>query len=303
MARVVLIGSEGFIGRHVRAALRDHQVLAITRSPSHEPEIVQLALGRASTPTLARALSQFAPDAVINCAGATVGPPSALRAANVDAVAALVDAVARAVPTARLVQLGSAAEYGPDAAGRPTNEEAVPRPTSHYGVTKLAATELVMTSTVDGIVLRLFNPVGAGMSEATLPGRAATMFRVALHAGTRRASFGSLSAARDFFDARDAADAIVAAAFVPSPVKRLINCGCGVPTTGRSLVERLARVAGFDGTIVEDVEGSPRSDQVPWQVADTSRAAQVLQWKARRTLDEALRCLWRASGSLSNRSA
>ena len=300
MAKIALIGSDGFLGRHVRSALAGHRVLSIGRSASNESGFLRLDVVAASPATIAAALSEFAPEAVINCAGATAGTARELTESNVLAVAALVDAIANVNPATRLVQIGSAAEYGRRAIGERATEDSEARPTTLYGATKLAATELVLAATtagkVDGVVLRLFNPVGAGMPESTLPGRAAILFRDAIQAGAEQVVFGPLTASRDFVDARDAADAIVAAALVVAPTERLVNCGSGDATSTRALVASLAEVAGYSGAIIENGTGSPRSEDVPWQVADTRRAEHALKWTARRPLPEALRRLWEASG-------
>jgi nucleoside-diphosphate-sugar epimerase len=305
MARIALFGFGGFLGRHVRSALSGHQVLPIGRSPASDRD-VHVDLAESATSAIAQVLADFQPDAVINCTGAMVGSARQLTLANVVAVATLVDAVADAAPGARLVQLGSAAEYGARAVGERATEDSAARPTSMYGATKLAATELVMTATalgsVDGLVLRLFNPVGAGMSEATLPGRAAAVFRDALRTGSRRVEFGDLSGNRDFVDARDVAEAIVSASLIQNLGERVINCGSGEATSARALIAAVAKVAGYDGEIAEDTAGSPRSSRVHWLVADTRRAEHALEWAATRSLDDAIRRLWEGSASASERS-
>ncbi len=66
---------------------------------------------------LAGALAKAAPDAVVNCAGATGGDAVTLAEVNARGPAALCAALREAAPGARLVHLGSAAEYGPGTPG------------------------------------------------------------------------------------------------------------------------------------------------------------------------------------------
>ena len=61
---------------------------------------------------VAAVIAAVAPDAVVNCAGATAGPPEALAAANITGAYTLTKAMLLTRRPARLVHLGSAAEYG-----------------------------------------------------------------------------------------------------------------------------------------------------------------------------------------------
>ena len=112
------------------------------------------------------------------------------------------------------MHLGSAAEYGPGEPGTAVAESAPPRPASAYGATKLAGTRLVelgRAAGLDAVVLRVFNPVGPGAPDGILPGRLVSEFRRALADGSE-VQLGPLDAVRDFVDARDVADAVIAAA-------------------------------------------------------------------------------------------
>ena len=96
--------------------------------------------------------------------GATTGGPDVLAAANITGTYALVRAMLLAGTPARLVHLGSAAEYGARRAGRdPSAESAPPGRARRTGSTKLAGTRLVelgRAAGLDAVVLRVFNPVG-----------------------------------------------------------------------------------------------------------------------------------------------
>jgi len=56
----------------------------------------------------------------------------------------------------------------------------------------------------------------------------------------------------------------------------VVNVGRGIPVSSRWVVHRLARIAHFDGDIVEEGQGSPRSGTVSWQWADTTVARTAL---------------------------
>ena len=303
MHRVLVVGAGGFIGRHVSAALETRpglEVVALTRSESPPGSAgrrtVRLDLLRSRRSTTAEILADIRPDAVVNCAGTTTGDTVQHVSENVLLVARLIEAAGRAAPGLRVVQLGSSAEYGAVTRRRRIAEDADPRPTSTYGITKLAASQLVLAETrtgrIDGVVLRVFNVLGPGMSETTLAGRAAAEIRRALKTRRRVIRMGELSAQRDFVDVRDVAEAAVATAVAPQLSSRLLNVGSGRAVAARRVVAELAAIAGFDGEVIEERAASPRSGDVPWQRADVRSIERTLGWKPKLTLRHALRSVW-----------
>lgn len=286
--RVLLLGATGFLGRHAQIALEaaSHTVLGVAGPTSAAST---WSRGDLLTVDVAALIRAAAPDAIVNATGRTSGSPAALEGANVTLVRRLLDAASTL--DVRLVHLGSSAEYGPGTPGRPTSEDDPAEPVAAYGETKLRATELVRSSGLDATVLRVFNPVGDGMARESMPGRAAHLIADALDRGAESIELGPLSARRDFVDARDVAEAVVAATRA-SGGPAVINIGSGRAVVARELVTMLADVAGFGGTIVEQTSASPRSGGVDYQCADVRLARSALGWEATHTLRDAVSALW-----------
>lgn len=295
--RILIIGTSSFLGGHLRPAVpaAGHTLLTAGRSGGWD---LRLDLTMDSPERVAELIASAAPDVVVNCAGATAGAAEVLAAANITAVHTLVTALlawpgGEARPSPRLVHIGSAAEYGAVPAGVPVTEDAVPRPAGLYGATKLGGTrlvELARTAGADAVVLRLFNVVGAGSPRDTLPGAAVAQLR---HGGGLK--LGPLDAVRDFIDARDAADAVLAAAAAPALPHAIVNIGSGTGVAARVLVRELLSVAGLDVAVHEDAPGSGRSAGLGWVQADISRAGADLGWRPRRDLADSVRDLWGGS--------
>lgn len=244
---------------------------------------------------LRRLLESTRPSAIVNCVGLTTADRAELVWANVDVVAGLLEVVP---PQIRLVQIGSAAEYGSVEVGAPIAPDAPTRPENPYGLTKLNATRIIVQARARGaqaVVLRLFNPLGPGLPDSSLPGRAVTRLRSALEHHEPSVRFGSLAASRDFVDVRDVTDALIAAATIRTLPPPILNLGSGTATPARALVRTLAEVAGFDGEIVEEGDGSPRAGRISWQCADVSLSASSLGWQPRRSLRESLVWMWNAT--------
>jgi nucleoside-diphosphate-sugar epimerase len=300
MDRVLLFGATGFLGRAAGAALRDDprvlEVVTVGRRPVPGTRWIRHDLVSDPTSALTRLLAETTPDAVVNCAGRLSGSYSDLVAANTGAVASLVDAVLASTPKARLVTLGSAAEYGVVKPGERIRETDPAIPVSGYGVTRLAATQLVELAArggdLDAVVLRVFNPVGPGLPEHNLAGRAVRELHRALDTGAGEIRMGPLGAYRDFVDVRDVASAVVAAVFAPRVPGMVCNVGSGTAVTCRTLVHLLAETAGFAGTITECHPPSARSPGVDWIAADLGHTARVLGWSPRHGLAESAESTW-----------
>ncbi|MEU6888947.1 NAD(P)-dependent oxidoreductase [Streptomyces viridosporus] len=296
--RILVLGTTGYLGGHVAERLRalpGTRVLAGGRSPAAEVT-VDLASDRPRH--LAKALASAAPDAVVNCAGATGGDAVTLAEVNARGPAVLCAALREAAPGARLVHLGSAAEYGPGAPGVRVAESAATRPAGPYGATKLAGTVAVTASGLDAVVLRVGNPVGPGAPPTGLPGRVTALLRDAGSDPGAALRLGDLSAHRDFVDVRDVARAAHLAVTAPGPLPPVLNVSGGEAVPVRELVRTLADVAGFRGRIVEEgTSGSARSARVSWQCSDITAARDALGWRPAHSLDSSLTALWTAEGA------
>ena len=129
--RLMVIGASGFLGRHVwhQARAAGMEVVTAGRSPlPGSPRHRPADLAGEDPARIASMLAEVAPGAVVNCAGTTSGAPGTLAVANVNGTYTLVTAMLQAGLPARLVHLGSAAEYGATEPGVPITEGTRPRP-------------------------------------------------------------------------------------------------------------------------------------------------------------------------------
>ncbi|MFJ8654341.1 NAD-dependent epimerase/dehydratase family protein [Streptomyces rochei] len=252
--RVLLIGANGYIGRFVAERLLADPAVQLTALGRGDDADVRFDLASGSPGALTRFLDAVHPGVVVNCAGATRGGARDLTRHNTVAVATVCEALRRSGCGARLVQVGCSAEYGPSQPGSSTAEDAVPRPGGPYGVSKLAATELVLGSGLDAVVLRVFSPAGPGTPAGSPLGRLAEAMRRAMQSGDGELRLGGLGAQRDFIDVRDVARAVHAASL--SAAQGIINIGSGRAVRLRDAAATLARVAGYGGALHE-LDGPP----------------------------------------------
>ncbi|GHJ35821.1 NAD(P)-dependent oxidoreductase [Streptomyces sp. TS71-3] len=317
--RVLLIGAGGYLGRFVADRLLADPAVQLTALGRGDDADVRFDLASGSPGALTRFLDAVHPGVVVNCAGATRGGARDLIRHNTVSVATVCEALRRSGCGARLVQLGCGAEYGPSQQGSSTAEDAVPRPGGPYGVSKLAATELVLGSGLDAVVLRVFSPTGPGTPAGSPLGRLAEAMRRAMQSGDGELKLGGLGVQRDFVDVRDIARAVHAASL--SAAQGVINIGSGRAVRLRDAAAVLARVAGYGGALheldghghghpgagpVRPIIGHPRTEHdhpLPptfpypdgcgsWQQADVRTARDRLGWRPRISLEESLADIW-----------
>ena len=208
---VLITGHGGFSGRHLIDCLgsldRSPRIVGLDLAQSDTLPVERQIVGDlAETKTLRAVLAERRPDVVIHLAG-LMPPASAAEmwAVNVGGTFTLLEALRAEDLSPRVVVIGSAAECGVQKA-LPTTEDAVCRPTTDYGRTKLAQTMLCQRYVADFglpvMIARPFNLFGPGMGPRTVIGELCT--QIAHEPADRTVRLGNLTSARDFIDIRDA---------------------------------------------------------------------------------------------------
>jgi UDP-glucuronate 4-epimerase len=199
---------------------------------------------------------------------------------NVLTTERLLEAVWR-TGVARFVYASSSSVYGGDSGG-PLAEDDPLRPASPYGLSKLAAEELIRLHArergVSATILRYFTVYGPRQR----PEMALSRFVSAALRGRCVEIYGDGEQRRDVTYVADAVSATVAALDAPPG---LYNVGGG---TRASVNEMLRAVREETGTSVEVRYGPVAPGDVPSTWADSSRAACFLGYAPRVGLEEGL---------------
>jgi nucleoside-diphosphate-sugar epimerase len=286
--RVLLFGASGFIGGHVRDALTaDPHVAEVLCAGRRDHDLIGGDLDG-----LVRLVRAHAPTAIVSCVGRLAGTDAELVEGNTLVAAKL---LAATPPGVRVVRLGSAGEYGVVPHGHAVAEDAPTEPVAAYGISHLAGTALFRRADrVDAVSLRVFNPIGPGMSAENMLGRAAARIRAALDDGSPAITMGPLGAYRDFVDVRDLAGLVAAVLRPERLAHRVFNAGSGRAARARDAVRMLADAAGYPGEIHEQGAGPGRSAAVDWIRADIGRARAELGWQPSRDLAVSVKDIWAA---------
>lgn len=178
----------------------------------------------------------------------------------------------------RFVYASSSSVYG-DASRHPTSEDALPKPVSPYGATKLAAEHLCGVYAGLGVAtvsLRYFTVYGPRQR----PEMALSRFLFAALRGRPVDVFGDGGQQRDMTYVADAVEATVAALGAPAGV---YNVGGGNRASVGEMIEAVKEVTGKD---FEVRHGAEAQGDVKSTWADSRRAERVLGYRPRVGLEE-----------------
>ncbi|MEU6701250.1 NAD-dependent epimerase/dehydratase family protein [Pseudonocardia sp. NPDC046786] len=293
----VVVGADGFIGRHLCRALTDcgTSPLRCTRA---RPVVERGGLTRAA-----------AGAEVFFYLASSVDLPSAARepergTADVRALEAFLRALGREGGAGRTVVLASSATVYAAEEAQPVAETAPTRPDSVYAATKLAMEERLARAAREtglrGVAVRLANTYGPGQSTRAGHGVIAHWLE-AVAAGRPLRLVGSDRARRDFVFVQDVVDALVRMARQPVAVELppVLNVGGGAPVSLRTLLDVVAATSAT----TPRVERRPaRSTDRPSMWLDIDLARTVISWAPAVTLEQGIAMTWAGRHPLRPRS-
>ncbi len=311
----LVTGAAGFAGGHLVEHLLEHhpRVAAWTHvggrrlPPDLDGRVSWSAVDVTDKDTVAGGLDQLRPSAIYHCAGiadvhGTWAESARALRVNVIGTHTLLGAVERLGLHVPVLVTGSALVYG--ASVEALTEEAPLRPSSPYGVSKLAQEMAADLSPAHVILVRPFNHAGPRQSAAYVTSSFARQIAEA-EAGIREPvlAVGNLDARRDISDVRDTVRAYRLLVERGRP-HRPYNVCRGEAFRVGDLLEGLVRHA----KVAIEVKTDPtrlRPNDNPVVLGDPRRLAEDTGWAPRLSIDETLRDLlayWRAHlGSKSPR--
>lgn len=304
MRTVTVTGCAGFIGSHLveRLLRTGHHVVGIDRRGPDDPEAganLQAALGNPRFHFVQGELADLPLGDLLAGAEQVVhlaarpgtrdgwGPSFAGYVRdNIIATQHLLEAVV-AAGVRRLVFASTSAVYGE--APLPLRETGPTRPVSPYGITKVAAEQLVRLygrqRGLDWVILRYFSVYGPRQR----PDMAFRRMMEAVKAGEEVVLYGTGDQTRDFTYVGDVVAATVRALKADDAAGHTINIGGGSPVTMNQALAELERLSGRP-LQVRRVPGPP--GEMEHTAADNRRARRLLDWKPRVGLDAGLSRQW-----------
>jgi GDP-4-dehydro-6-deoxy-D-mannose reductase len=303
MNRVLITGAAGFIGRHLKQALRRTGTRTIAgldlREPAEQDFDRWFTTDLTSYASTVAAVRSARPDMVFHLAGLFRGTDAEVIASNLETGVNLLQALREEAPATRLVLLGSAAEYGAvPLQHQPVVETHAGTSTGTYG----SAKQKLTAAAIDAFtrfgqhvgVARPFNVLGPGTPESLVTGAIVRRLRQALKAPPpRRIVIGRTTGIRDFVAAEDVAEGLIRVG-ESGKAGECYNLCSGTGHSISELLEILLTEAGGEVEVVSDQE-LLRAGDVDQLIGDPGKAERELGWRARIGFHQSVVATWQAA--------
>lgn len=289
MARLLILGHSGFVGKHVieAAALRKNLEVVV---PPPDFEV-------GDTQSVATALQAAQPDWILHLAAQSsvaesLQQPVTTYQVNTLGTANVVNAAVQGGFAGRLLFVSSADVYGAvEASALPIKESQPAAPRNPYAASKLAAEAICLEAArrtgFDVVIARPFNHIGPGQdTRFAVPSFAAQIAAIA--AGNRSATLavGDLSVERDFTDVRDVIRAYFTL-FEQGNRGDIYNVCTGISHPLEHVLRQLILVAGTEIRIQVD-ETRLRASETPRLVGDNDKL-RLLGWRPQIPLSQTVK--------------
>ncbi len=309
---VLVTGGRGFVGLNIaqQLALTGNNVWIVDRSPvdgwvaeflSATPSIQHLSTDLARTGVLREVFGEHALDAVVHAAVVTATTESVEREqardivdSNVGATVEVLD-FAVACGAERFIYVSSPSAIGDVDATEAVAEDVSPRPTSLYGITKLASEQIVARWAdlygLSAASVRIAQPYGPGERATSSRARTSPIWEwLTLAANEEQLPTGPLDRARDWTYVDDTAEGIARMVSAGSLNHRLYHLGTGVDVTVGDVVEQLRDRFGDIGcdTTLAESDLNPNIAGPGRPPLDVGRFAREFGWHPSTTLPEGM---------------
>ena len=283
--RALITGSEGFVGKYLRAELEagGYEVTGLDLVPGEKTVTVNLLEPEAVDALLA----ELQPDTVFHLAGqADVGRswkiPAKTFEINVVAAVNLMEALRKHCPESTLVLVGSSDEYGNlREAGVSVSEETPVNPMTPYAISKIAQEQMgkayARAYGMKICMTRSFNHGGAGQKPGfMIPDFASGIVRVE-RGEAEAVSVGNLASRRDFTHVKDVVRAYRLIA-EKGKAGEVYNVGSGETHSAQEVLDRLIAMASCPVPVRQDPARMRPSD-TPVICCDRSKLTRDTGWE------------------------
>lgn len=300
MKKVLIIGANGFVGRHLATELRrnEYECIGADIKKNEENNYFDdfFYINILEEKCIYDLLKKVRPEYIINLAAVSSvkyswDMPALTFDVNVKGSINILEAVRKLDLNARILFIGSSEEYGKIDYSIPVNEEMELMSINPYGISKISQEKIVrMYSTaydLDTILVRSFNHIGRGQGKGfVVPDLASQLIEIERGISDSKLFVGNLSAERDFTDVRDV---VYAYRLLLEKGKsgEVYNIGSGEAISIQKILDMMIEILNIEVSIIKDKEKF-RAIDTPRIVCDNTKIRKDTQWRPKYELKESL---------------
>jgi GDP-4-dehydro-6-deoxy-D-mannose reductase len=293
MIKVLITGSRGFVGKH----LISHLLKSQSNKGKYEIYEFDLTLGNdiRSYEHIRNSVDSIQPDLIFHLAAQAYVPESSLdprRGLETNIVGSLnlLEAVKNTGMHSAILMTGTSEEYGYSRDDETLHEDSTCKPTTPYGVSKLAASNLGLvyakTYGFKVIITRAWNHIGPGAS----PSYAISAFakRVAEAEKYKTpVSHGNLDAIRNYTDVRDIVNAYTLLMSPPTPSGIYNLCSANTLSI-KEVLDRLINLSDFEIQLIEN-KNLFRPSDLRFPIPNCDKVNKATGWKVKYPIETTLK--------------
>lgn len=294
MARILLSGATGFLGRHLFEHLKrlGNEMFGTANHAETGHRILYCDI--CDPLSVDAVFRQAKPEIVIHCAAiSSVTSSAALDYYRVNTVGTenMVKSAIDMPWRMRFMLISTAGVYGNQDTDY-LNEDLCPKPVHHYGMSKFCAERVLMNHAeqLDYTIVRPFNIIGEGQSGEFIMPKLVDAF----HRRLPVVRLGNIQVFRDYIDVADACELVSRLTFNPTAIGRVSNLCTGRPVSIADLLAILTEITGHQ----IEVEVDPafvRKNEVWRLLGDTARLEELTGGRLQgRNLEQSLRQMLKA---------
>lgn len=302
--QVLVFGASGFIGRWVARALcaQGAKVSLVVRNKRIAEQIFftygidgnVFELDLENLETVIKLLQKVKPSITFNLAGYGMDRSERDNRAAYQINAHLVEVVLETMAKGQdpewagqdIVHVGSPLEYG--TIGGNLSEDSIPNPTTLYGTSKLAGTELLarfcQTYNIKGLTARVFTVYGPGEPRGRL---LPSLLETAK--ARRPLQLTSGKQKRDFIYVEDVSEGLLRLGLAPAAPGDIVNLATGRLTSVRSFTETAAKIIGIPHDRLKFGKIPPLTEEMHHAEVTTERLRRLTAWVPPTGITEGIR--------------
>jgi GDP-4-dehydro-6-deoxy-D-mannose reductase len=300
--KILITGVGGFCARHLLRRLKARGDCIYGTDLGEQPPADRdidgyVHLDLTDSSKVSELLNYLQPDAVFHLAGLFSGDPFQIYRVNFLGGLNLLEAIRKLAPDAKVLGIGSAAEYGevPEE-NLPVQETSPCNPTNAYGISKyamtLAAMDYARNYGVRVVIARPFNIIGPGMPASLVVGAILEKIKKAFMTQQDPVVIrvGNLFTERDFIAVDDVVEAYISL-MEGDRWGEVFNICAGAPRSVQSVLESL--ISGAARPIQFRVDPSlVRLSDVRCVYGSFDKAHRAFGFSPKVPLEAALRTTW-----------